>query len=118
MRFNLLYQHLFQCFSKHLKHDIPSDTMIHCLNNSGTLHIDSSTKSALLKELPDFRRKCTKLSWKLEVNGNEFGIIADDLIGTLRIFDGILTLKEFLHREYIERLILEFLDISISWFAR
>src|SRR6266851_4832947 len=91
--------------------------MVHRLYNYRTMHIDTFAKSTLFKEIPDFRRKSTELAWQFQVAGNQFGIVADNLIRSLGIFDRIFSLKELLHRDKIECLVLELLDIGIGWLA-
>src|SRR5437588_6532033 len=116
MRLYPLDQSLLQRFSKHIKHNISRDTMIHRLYDSGTLHIDCCIKSTSLEEFPNFWSEHTKLSRQFQVDGNQLGIVAYNLIGSLSIFNRILTLKQLFHGQNVECLVLEFLDIFISRF--
>src|SRR5260370_773529 len=92
--------------------------MVHRLYNYRTMHIDTFAKSTLFKEIPHFRRKSTELAWQFQVAGNQFGIVADNLIRSLGIFDRIFSFNELLQGDNIECLVLELLEIGVGWFAR
>src|SRR5579875_314536 len=92
--------------------------MIHSTDDRGVFHVDGGAESAVFKEVPDFWSKRTELARQFQVCGYELGIITDNLIWSLRVFDGILSLKQLLHRDNIKCLILELLDIFVARFAR
>src|SRR5260370_36876043 len=91
--------------------------MVHGLNNTRAFQIHSFTKGAMLKELPNFWHQRRKLCRQFQVRSNELGVVTDNLIGSLRIFDSILSVKEFLHCNHVVCLILELLDICLCGLA-
>src|SRR6266446_3466770 len=91
--------------------------MVHGLNNSRAVQINWLTEGASFKEIPDFRHQRRKLCRQFQIASNELGVVTDNLIGSLRIFDSIFSVKEFLHCNHVVCLILERLDICLCGLA-
>jgi hypothetical protein len=84
---------VFQRSREDIKHDVTGYAVVHGLYDGWTLHVYFFTKGALLEEVPDFRGENTELAGEFQVADNQFGIVTDNFLGALHVFDSVFSFK-------------------------
>ena len=85
---------------------------------AGCLRVDRPPNALRLQELADLRRQRGELRRQLHVLRDALGVVADDLLGGLRLGDGVVALDQLLQRDDVVALVAEVLRCGVVLLAR